>query len=543
MTTATTAVSPERTTAREARDGFMQLVRSEWTKLRTVRGWIIGMVVAVLLTIAFGVLTATGGTIGCGGPSPSEQRTGAACRPTPPVGPDGEAVSDTFQFVHRPLSGDGTLTARVISLTGLYSPAGILHVPPGAAVTPETAGMAPGTQPWSKAGILIKQSQTAGSAYAAMMVTGSNGVRMQNNYTHDTAGAPGTVSASSPRWLRLVRSGDKITGYDSVDGTHWTAVDSVTLPGLPPTVQVGLFATSPNYMIINQSFGGSTAAGGPTVATGTFDDVAVQGSSSGGWTGDYMGTSKARAGELELASPFTHSGNTFTVTGSGDIAPLGGRGAGQAIEQGLVGVFAGLIAVGVVAAMFITAEYRRGLIRLTLAASPRRGRVLAAKALVIGAATFVVGLVAAGVSMPLANHIYYDHGVYILPVSSLTEARVIVGTAAMFAAVAVFALAVGTLLRRSAATVTVVIVSVVLPYILAVASVLPAGASEWLTRVTPAAAFAVEQSLVPYPQVTAGYTPDQGYFPLSPWAGFAVLCGYALLALGLAHLRLSRGDA
>ena len=48
-------------------------------------------------------------------------------------------------------------------------------------------------------------------------------------------------------------------------------------------------------------------------------------------------------------------------------------------------MFAGLIAVVVVAAMFITAEYRRGLIRITLAASPRRGRVLAAKAVVIGA--------------------------------------------------------------------------------------------------------------------------------------------------------------
>ena len=42
--------------------------------------------------------------------------------------------------------------------------------------------------------------------------------------------------------------------------------------------------------------------------------------------------------------------------------------------------------------MFITAEYRRGLIRTTLAASPRRGRVLAAKAIVIGAVTFAAGL-------------------------------------------------------------------------------------------------------------------------------------------------------
>ena len=51
----------------------------------------------------------------------------------------------------------------------------------------------------------------------------------------------------------------------------------------------------------------------------------------------------------------------------------------------LVGTFAGLIAVLVVGTMFITAEFRRGLIRVTLTASPRRSRVLAAKAIVLGA--------------------------------------------------------------------------------------------------------------------------------------------------------------
>jgi hypothetical protein len=48
-----------------------------------------------------------------------------------------------------------------------------------------------------------------------MMVTGSNGVRMQWDYVNDMPGLTGSVSASSPRWLRLVRTGDTITGYDS----------------------------------------------------------------------------------------------------------------------------------------------------------------------------------------------------------------------------------------------------------------------------------------------------------------------------------------
>jgi ABC-type transport system involved in multi-copper enzyme maturation permease subunit len=534
----TTTVTPYRSEIQSPRDGFTQSLRAEWTKFRTVRGWIIGLFVAVAVMVALGLLPALGGTIACGGPTPASERTGAACRISPPIGPDGEAVSDSFYFVHQPLAGNGTITARVTSFTGLYSAQGAIQDPSS------TAGMTSGTQPWSKAGIIIKQSDTAGSAYAAMMVTGSNGVRMQYNFTHDVAGTPGAVSAASPRWLRLVRSGDTITGYDSLDGTRWTAVSSVTLPGLPSSVQVGLFATSPVYTVTSQSFGGASSVGGPTQATGSFDNVTVQGAAPGStWLGDVVGTSKARAAESLQSANFQQSGNRFTVTGTGDIAPWGGTGDGRPIEESLVGAFGGLIAIAVVAAMFITAEYRRGLIRLTLAANPRRGRVLAAKAVVIGAVTFVVGLVAAVIALPLADHIAYDHGRYLLPVSSLTEMRVIVGTAALFAGVGVFALAVGTLLRRSAATVTIVIVAIVLPYILAVASVLPANATEWLTRLTPAAAFSVQQSLVAYPQVTANYTPANGYFPLSPWAGFGVLCGYALVILGLAYLRLSRRDA
>lgn len=537
----TSSITPYRTEVQSARDGFAQSLRAEWTKFRTVRGWIIGLLVAVLVMLGLGLLTASAGTIACGGgPGNSDQKSGAACRLNPPIGPDGEAVSDTFYFVHQPLAGNGTITARVTSLTGLYSATGAIQADSG------TAGMTSGTQPWSKAGIIIKKSDAAGSAYAAMMVTGGNGVRMQYNFTHDVAGAPGAVTASSPRWLRLVRSGDTITGYDSLDGTHWTAVSTVALAGLPSSVQVGLFATSPGYTVTTQNFGGGSSVGGPTQATGAFDNVTVQGAAQGGrWQGDVVGTSKARAAEMLQQANYQQSGDGFTVTGTGDIAPwgAGGMGDGRPVEQSLVGAFAGLIAIAVVAAMFITAEYRRGLIRLTLAASPRRGRVLAAKAVVLGAVAFLVGLIAAAIALPLGDHIAYDHGRYVLPVSSVTELRVIVGTAALFAGVAVFALGVGTLLRRSAATVTVVIVAIVLPYILAVASVLPADAAQWLMRLTPAAAFSVQQSLVPYSQVTASYTPSNGYFPLAPWAGFAVLCGYAILALGLAHLRLSRRDA
>ena len=73
--------------------------------------------------------------------------------------------------------------------------------------------------------------------------------------------------------------------------------------------------------------------------------------------------------------------------------------------------------------------------------------------------------------------------------------------------------------------------------------VLPTGAADWLLRVTPAAGFAIKQVIPAYPQVTGGYTPFGDYFPLAPWAGFAVTCAWAALALVLAAFLLRRRDA
>jgi ABC-type transport system involved in multi-copper enzyme maturation permease subunit len=411
-------------------------------------------------------------------------------------------------------------------------------------------------QPWSKVGIIIKQGTKQGSAYAAMMVTGGNGVRMQYDYTQDVAGLAGKVSAAHPRWLRLTRSGDTITGYDSADGTHWTEVGSASLSGLPSTVQVGLFATSPTHVYESSSFGNGNFNGVPSMATGVFDRVGISGQHGGAWTGGAVGGRQGLAppgagsqasgtnGETE---GYQQAGGGFTVTGSGDIAPAtagpgSGAGPSATIEQHLVGTFAGLIAVVVIAAMFITAEYRRGMIRVTLAASPRRGRVLAAKAVVIGLVTFVLGLVAAIIAVLVGDHLSRGQGIYVFPVSWLTEVRVVAGDAALLAVGAVLALAVGTILRRSAAAITAVIVGVVLTYILAMASLVPLPVAEWLLRVTPAAGFAIQQSLPRWPQVSGVYGLPN-YYPLSPWAGFAVLCAYAAVAMGLAVFLLRRRDA
>jgi hypothetical protein len=125
-------------------------------------------------------------------------------------------------------------------------------------------------------------------------------------------------------------------------------------------------------------------------------------------------------------------------------------------------------------------------------------------------------------------------------VSALTEARVIVGTAGFLAVAAVIALALGVILRRSSGAITAVVVAIVLPYMFFPG--LPAGGAEWLLRVTPTAALSVQQTLPVYPQIDAKYAPTSGYFPLAPWAGFAVLCAYAVLAMTVATVLLRRRD-
>ncbi|MFJ8941504.1 ABC transporter permease subunit [Streptomyces sp. NPDC102365] len=515
----TSTLTPPRTATRPGRGGFAQLLHSEWTKFRTVRGWVRSTVGAVLIICLVGLLATAAG-------NKSDPDGSSAL----PVGPGGEAVNDSFYFVHQKLQGDGSITVAVSSLAGVVS------------TNPNDSRS--GLAPWAKAGIIVKDSLDQGSSYAAMMVTGSHGVRMQYDYTHDTAGAVGAASQEAPRWLRLQRTGDTLTGYESADGSKWTEVGHADLTGLSRTPEVGLFVTSPS---IKDETGTGTGFA-PAVATGTFDRIALGGQWTGGsWASDQVGKDAGTSASYsqDTKGQAAPEGSGFKVTGAGDIAPVVGGPATsgvRTIENFLVGAFAGLIIMVVVGAGYITVEYRRGMIGLTLAASPRRGRVLVAKGLVIGSLAFVVGVVSAAVMVPFGGQRSESNGFPVLTVPAATELRVIVGTGLLLAAASVFALAVGAILRRSAVAITVVVVGMVLPYLLATASVLPDGASQWLLRVTPAAGFAIQQSIERYDQVVTVYSPSSGYFPLAPWAGLAVLCAYAAASFAAAVVLLRRRD-
>jgi ABC-type transport system involved in multi-copper enzyme maturation permease subunit len=532
-------VVPYHSQAAPGTDGFAQLLRSEWTKFRTVRGLLAGLLIAAVLTAGVTLLNHSE----CGVQlSPTAAATGC---PGAPTGPGGEPVTDSFYFVHSTLATDGSITVRVTSLAGRYSPSG-----GGVAASDPLAGYVSGVQPWAKAGIMIKASTTQGSAYAAMAVTGDNGVRMQWNYTGDAAGLPGPVSSASPRWLRLVRSGDTIAGYDSADGTRWTKVETVSLARLPASAQVGLFATSPSYLVVtSQGIGGGGASGGPTLATASFDQLATAGA-SGPWTGTSVGgggpADPASSGN-PFAGSYRQAGGTFTVTGAGDIGPDvpgGPDGIGISLTNDLgAATFLGLIAMVIIGAVFITGEYRRGLIRTTLTASPRRGRVLAAKVLVIAAVMFAVGLVANTGAWYLAAAMLRHGGNWIPPVPAFTQARAIIGGSLMMAVASVLALALGVIMRRGVAAVSTAIAAIAVPFLFAVVpGLLPDGAVNWLLRVFPVAAFAVQQLFPVYHQVAAQYTTGNGYYPLAWWAGLLVLCAWAAVALVVAARLLHRRD-
>ncbi|MFF8377880.1 hypothetical protein ACF07V_17350 [Streptomyces sp. NPDC015661] len=495
----------------------LHAVRREWTGFRRPAR-LIAMATAALAVIVLGLLYAFGNHASCDGPCPAD-----------PTGPDGSLVNDQFSFMHQDLGENGSITVRMTSMTGTIT------YPP-----PHHDKLVPGLVPWAKAGIIIKDGVRQGASYAALMVTGSHGVRMQYDYRHDIAGSAvsgGGVSAQAPRWLRLTRSGDTVTGHESADGERWEEVGTVRLPGLPDTMQVGLFATSPGDLtLVRAGLGAATEQVRWTQAGGVFDHVGLKGTAAAArWNSDTVG----EANRTDWEKYFTASGaveknGTITVTGSGDIGPSGAEDGARPVERTLVGLALALLIVLVVAVRFATSAYRRE----AAGGAPVTRAELGAKAIVVAGVTLVTGLLAIGIVMPVGVTILKGNGIPVLGVSVLTGVRVVLGTAAALALAAVLALAVGALLRRARVAIPVAVLAIAVPYVVTSFPLLADGLSQWLLRLTPAAGFAVQQSLVAHPQVVAHYAPSTGYFPLPWWAGVGVLGVYTVILLGLALRRL-----
>jgi len=485
------------------------LLRQEWTAFRRPGP----LTAATLSVVALGLFLAFAVQSSCPGPCPAV-----------PLAADGSIVSDRFWFVHRALGPEGSITARLTSMTGTVT------YPP-----PYHDQIVPGLVPWAKAGIIVKNGVRQGSRYAAVMLTGSHGVRFQYDYQHDVAGSTGDLTPESPRWLRLTRSGGTITGSESSDGKQWHTVGTAKLDGLPDTVQAGLFATSPGDLTLHKfGLGGAMEEVRFTQAVGTFDNITVEGGGTDRWRSESVGEMNHTDWEKHHnASGAVEQSGVFTVSGTGDVGPLSDE-APFPVERTLFGLPVALTVLLIVAARYGACTGRE----------PAFRRVIAIRAAVVGVAAFATGLVAAGVTLMASIAVLMSKRIPVQIVPILTTLRVIAGVAAVLALCAVFAYALGVWLRRGWAAIVIALLLVVAPYTFATLPLLPDAVAQWLLRLTPAAAFAVMQTAAAYPQVTAHYAPSAGYFPLPGWAGLVLLCGYTFVAvrMALGGAERSRGE-
>ncbi|MEV6969867.1 hypothetical protein AB0M47_32610 [Hamadaea sp. NPDC051192] len=469
---------------------------------------LLALAAAVLSVVALGLLYAFGNQSSCDGPCPAAATDSG-----------GALVSDRFWLRHRDLGTTGAITVRLTSMTGTIT------YPP-----PDHDEIVPGLTPWAKVGVIVKDGVRPGSPYAALVMTGSHGVRFQYAYTEDVAGTAGSasgVSEQSPRWLRLTRTGDTVEGFESADGTAWRKVGSATLPGLPATAQVGLLATSPGDLSLREiGLGGGLEEVRFTQAVGVFDTITTEGTTagSGDWQSAAVGDMNHTDWEkFHTASGASEQNGVVTIAGTGDIGPISEDG-GISAERTLSGLLVALIILLVVGA-------RHGARTASAGGDLRRGAVR------IGVAAFATALPAIGVTVPVSMAILAGKDIPVDQLPMLTGVRVVLGLAAVLALATVFAYGLGVVLRRAWTAAGVALALVALPYAVTVVPFLPDVAGTWLLRLTPAAGFAVQQTLTEYTQVTAHYTPANGYYPLPGWAGLAVLCAYTGVVLGIALRR------
>ena len=129
-------------------------------------------------------------------------------------------AADAFHFVYQSVSGDATIVARVVSVQN--------------------------TDPWAKAGVMIRESVNSNSKHAMMVVTPGNGVSFQRRTSTGGTSTDTTSSGkTAPYWVGLVRSGSTFTAYYSSNGTSWTQIGSATI-SMSTTAQFGLAVTAHN---------------------------------------------------------------------------------------------------------------------------------------------------------------------------------------------------------------------------------------------------------------------------------------------------------
>ncbi len=137
-------------------------------------------------------------------------------------------AADAFRFVYVPMNGDGWIVARVVAVQN--------------------------TDPWAKAGVMIRETTNAGAANAFTLISYGNGAGFQ--YRTNTGGSSLNVAVSgiaAPYWVKLSRSGNVFSSYCSPDAINWTQIGQSLVINMAGGVYAGLAVTAHNNAALNTS--------------------------------------------------------------------------------------------------------------------------------------------------------------------------------------------------------------------------------------------------------------------------------------------------
>jgi len=205
------------------------------------------------------------------------------------------------------------------------------------------------------------------------------------------------------------------------------------------------------------------------------------------------------------------------------------RAAFNPVTTSLNGVTFAVVAFGVLGVLLTGGEYSTGMIRSSLTAVPRRLPVLWGKLAVFAGSIFPVSLVASFLSFFVGQALLSGHHLGV-PVTAADAPRSVTGAALYVTVAGLIGVALGALLRNTAAGIaTFAAVFFVLPLL---AVLLPASISDHLAPYLPPNAGSV---------IWGGAAALPNALP--PWTGFALLCGYAAVLVAAGAWRLRRSDA
>jgi ABC-2 type transport system permease protein len=201
-------------------------------------------------------------------------------------------------------------------------------------------------------------------------------------------------------------------------------------------------------------------------------------------------------------------------------------------RQSLAGLYIGQLVIGVLGVLVITSEYSTGMIRTTLTTNPHRGVMIAAKGAVFTVVALVTSLVTSfaaffvGQALMSSDHISTTIG-------SPNVLRAVIGGALFLTACGVLAFGLGLLIRHTAGGIGAV--TGLLFVVTILVNFLPQSWQNHVDKWVPALAGGQLWMTGPQPP---GNTPMFG-----PWTSFAILCGYAAIAVTAAVILFLKRDA